>query len=576
MGDKDHTDQQGQGVDLAQVKLPFPYERVPSGCDHGLECSLRSFLPIPLLEACDEHPYLAEYLHSVPMNEVGVPDYYPELARRLSGLERRNLIYPIQGGLFVHIYPSTQSERDWHVGIEPYLMVDLDHIMPEVENRLLEWIKEIGGAETDEEKREALLQALDAILTTGRGGAKKIQVTPQEMEAVKYLVLRNKVGLGALQPLLFDPYIEDISCSGTGHVFIEHKIFKSLQSTIFFSTHEELDDFAISLGETIKRPVTARNPIVDATLPDGSRINIVYGTEVAKRGSNFTIRKFSGVPISVAQLVEFGTLDYLMAAYLSLVLEEHLNMFIVGATASGKTTTLNALTTFIPPDAKIVSIEDTPELQVPHKNWIREVTRGSGREEAGSSVGMFDLLKAALRQRPDSIIIGEIRGEEGAIAFQAMQTGHAVMSTFHAASMQQVIQRLTGSPINIPKTYLDNLDVVIVQAAVKTVTKAMVRRIVSINELVGYDPPSQTFSFIEVFHWISDKDAFEFPGYMNSYLLEEKIAPKRGIPDFKKKAIYTELKRRAKIFERLHKERKVNGFYEFFQVLAEAHRQHLL
>ena len=251
-------------------------------------------------------------------------------------------------------------------------------------------------------------------------------------------------------------------------------------------------------------------------------------------------------------------------------------MFIVGATASGKTTTLNALTTFIPPDAKIVSIEDTPELQVPHGNWIREVTRGTGQKEIGGTVGMFDLLKAALRQRPDSILIGEIRGEEGAIAFQAMQTGHAVMSTFHSASMQQVIQRLTGSPINIPKTYLDNLDVVVIQASVRTPTKALVRRIVSINELVGYDPPSQTFSFIEVFRWLSDKDAFEFPGYMNSYILEEKIAPKRGIPPFKKKAIYTELKRRARIFERLHKERKVSGFYEFFQVLAEAHRQHLL
>ncbi len=559
---------------MAELMLPFPYEQVPSGCDHGPGCSLRSFLPIPLLEACDEHPYLAEYLHSVPMKEVGVPDYYPKLARRLSGLERRNLIYPIQGGLFVHVYPSTQSERDWHVGIEPHLMVNLDTIMPEVENKLLDWIEEIGAAKTDEEKREALLKALDAILATGRGKSKKIQVTPLEMEAVKYLVLRNKVGLSALQPLLQDPYIEDISCSGTGHIFIEHKIFKSLQSTIFFSTHEELDDFAILLGETIKKPVTARNPIVDAALPDGSRINIVYGTEVAKRGSNFTIRKFSGVPISVAQLIEFGTLDYLMAAYLSLILEEHLNMFIVGATASGKTTTLNALTTFIAPDAKIVTIEDTPELQVPHKNWVREVSKSSG--EKGAGVGMFDLLKAALRQRPDSILIGEIRGEEGAIAFQAMQTGHAVMSTFHSSSMQQVIQRLTGNPINIPKTYLDNLDVVIIQAAVRTVTKGMVRRIVSVNELVGYDPPSQSFSFIEVFHWISDKDTFEFPGYMNSYILEEKIAPKRGIPEFKKKAIYTELKRRARIFERLHKERKVSGFYEFFQVLAEAHRQHLL
>ena len=247
-----------------------------------------------------------------------------------------------------------------------------------------------------------------------------------------------------LNPLLSDVYIEDISCSGVGPIFVEHKIFKSLQCCITFSENEDLDEFVIWMGEWIKRPVTVRNPIVDAVLPDGSRINIVYGTDISKRGSNFTIRKFSDTPISVMELIEFGTMDYIMASYLSFVLEEGLNLFVCGATASGKTTTLNAITTFIGPDKKIVTIEDTPELQVPHKNWIRETTRGSGREEKGSAVGMFDLLKAALRQRPDRIIVGEIRGEEGAIAFQAMQTGHGVMSTFHAASVEKLIQRLTG------------------------------------------------------------------------------------------------------------------------------------
>jgi flagellar protein FlaI len=223
-----------------------------------------------------------------------------------------------------------------------------------------------------------------------------------------------------------------------------------------------------------------------------------------------------------------------------------------------------------------VTIEDTPELQVPHKNWIRETTRGSSRDEKGSAVGMFDLLKAALRQRPDRIIIGEIRGEEGAIAFQAMQTGHGVMSTFHAASVEKLIQRLTGEPINIPKAYVDNLDVVTIQAAVRAPGRGMVRRVTSINEIVGYDAVSKSFSFIEVFRWNPANDSFEFPGYMNSFILEEKIALRRGIPPFKRKSIYTDLKRRAKIFERLHKERKVKGFYEVFQVLAEAHRQKLI
>jgi len=519
---------------------------------------------------------LHEYLHWLPLDDIGIPDYYPKLSRNLRDLEERNLIYPTKGGLFIHVYPDMKGERDIYVTIEPCLTVPLDKILPDVETGLLAFTDQIGQAETEEEKENALLTALDSLISTNGRNGSRIQVSAEEFQALKYRILRDKVGLGLLQPLLLDPNIEDISCAGVGPIFIEHKIFKSLQCSITFSTEEEVDEFVIWLGEWIKRPVTVRNPIVDAVLPDGSRINIVYGTDISKRGSNFTIRKFSETPLSILELIEFGTLDYTMAAYLSFVLEEGLNMFVVGATASGKTTLMNAVTTFILPDKKIVSIEDTPELQVPHKNWLREVTRGTGRDEKGSAVGMFDLLKAALRQRPDRIIIGEIRGEEGAIAFQAMQTGHGVMSTFHAATVEKLIQRLTGEPINIPKAYVDNLDIVVIQAAVRAPGRGMVRRVTSINEIVGYDSVSKSFSFIEVFRWNAANDSFEFPGYMNSFILEERIALKRGIPPFKRKAIYTDLKRRAKIFERLHRERKVKGFNEVFQILAEAHRQKLI
>jgi len=533
-------------------------------------------LPKNLQQACDEYPYLADYLSYVPIDKIGVPDYYPKLTRNLKDLEERNLIYKASENLFVHIYPDPSGERDVYIPIEPHTTVNLDTIVPEVELKLLDWTEKIGAEETPEGKQEKLLEALDNIVSAN-GASGKIKITPHEMEALKYLLVRDKVGFGLLSPLLLDPYIEDISCSGTGAIFIEHKIFTSLEAAIVFHTEEELDEFVIWLGEWIKRPVTVRNPIVDATLPDGSRINIVYGSDVSRRGSNFTIRKFAGTPPSVMNLIEWGTMDYMMAAYLSFVLEAGMNIFVVGATASGKTTTMNAITTFILPEKKIVSIEDTPELQVPHKNWIREVTRGTGKDQKGSEVGMFDLLKAALRQRPDRIIVGEIRGEEGAIAFQAMQTGHGVMSTFHAASVERLIQRLTGEPINIPKSYVDNLEVVLIQAAVKAPgSMGLVRRVTSINEIVGYDPPTQSFSFIEAFRWNPANDTFEFPGYMNSYLLEEKIAIKRGIPPFKRKAIYTELKRRAKILQRLHQDRKVKDFYEVFQVLAEAHKQGLL
>ena len=395
------------------------------------------------------------------------------------------------------------------------------------------------------------------------------------MAALSYRLVRGKQGMGLLEPLILDTNIEDISCSGTGPLFLEHKIFKSMKTSVSFETTQELDTFVIQMSEKIGRPVTYRDPIVDAVLLDGSRINLVFGEDVSKRGSNFTIRKFSAEPLSMIQLGEFGGLTYEMAAYLSLAMAHGMNAFIAGETASGKTTLMNAVTVFLHPTAKIVSIEDTPELQVPHPNWIREVVRGSTGEDGSSSVTMFDLLRAALRQRPNEIIIGEIRGAEGAIAFQAMQTGHSCMATFHAASVEKLIQRLTGNPINIPKTYVDNLNLVVIQSAVPLPNGKEGRRILSISEIVGYDPSSDSFSYIEVFHWNPANDTFEFTGYMNSYLLEEVIATKRGLPPNKKREIYTEITRRTNILRKL-KDQGVLGFYDLYKVISQAYREGVL
>lgn len=535
----------------------------------------------PFQAACDQSPFLVAYLKRLPIDEIGVPTYYPKPSRSLSDLPHKNLIYPIKEGLYVHIYPDFSGARDHYIPVEPTVVANVDHLMTQIEDRLVGYAEAIGRLEDKEAKKALLIQLIDTICTTDKHATinfrkPMLYVSPEELEAVRYRILRDKVGLGVLQPLLLDPYIEDISCSGVGHIFIEHKIFKSVQSSIYFATLDDVDEFAVWLGEWIKSPVTVRNPLVDAVLPDGSRINIVYGREISKRGSNFTIRKASGTPASVLELIEFGSLNYMMAAYLSLMLEAGMNAFVVGATASGKTTLLNAITTFIRPDAKIVTIEDTPEVQVPHKNWVQESTRHGGGEKKGSDVGMFELLKAALRQRPEMIIVGEIRSMEAVVAFQAMQTGHGVMSTFHASSVEKLIQRLTGDPINIPKTYIDNLNLAIIQSAVRLSDGRAARRVLSINEIIGYDPTTESFSFLEAFRWNPTTDTFEFPGYMNSYLLEQIIAIKRGIPPHRRKEIYDEVKRRAKILEKLHKEKGVTDFHELFSVLAEARRQKLL
>lgn len=602
---------------MPELVLPFEPIEITETHEEMLNGGLFAMLPEDLQKAARENSYLLEYLHMLPIEEIGVPKYYEKLARTLSDEKDPNIIYSTQGGIFVHIYPQPMSDRNLLIPVEPNLTINMDAIMPRIEEALLDYTKEFDSLENEDEKKQAFLDVLDRIChvkkdkkrtVTGDtssvsddsdpspkrkkpgGGspvaglknkitglmpgkkASRIDLTPDEIAAVKYLVVREKVGVGLLDPLLGDIYVEDISCSGIGQIFIEHKIFKSVITAVNIPTMEELDDFAKRMSERMKRPVTLNDPIQDATLPDGSRINIVYGEDVSRRGTNFTIRRAMGTPTSIMEICGFGTMTYQMAAYMSLVLEEDMNVFVAGETASGKTTTINAITAFMLPTTKIVSIEDTPELVVPHDNWLREVSRES-KDGKGASVGMFDLLRAALRQRPNMIIIGEIRGAEGLIAFQAMQTGHGVMATFHAASVEKLIQRLTGDPINVPRNYIDCLNCVLIQSAVKLPNGKLARRVLSISEIIGYDSVSQSFSFIHTFVWNQAKDEFEFPGHMNSFLLEEKIAPMRGLPPEKKRNIYNELNRRARILERLHKEKGVTDFYELLDVLSAARKE---
>lgn len=566
--------------------LPFSMQADHSHQGGVSSCPMFQMLPVALQEESKGKEYLLDYLHMLPVGKVGIPQFYEKLDRKMGSIKNPNLIYPVGDGLYVHIYPDQSDSRDYYIAVEPSITQDSAWLLSEVEDRLVDHVAELDNSGDKKANREEVLRKLlDEMciivnpkdLERERQKAQKnprakLAVTRAELDALRYCLIRDKERMGVLQPLIQDPYIEDISCSGLGPLYLEHKIFSSLKASIAFDAAAELDSFVIQLSEKIGKPVTFRNPIVDATLPDGSRINLVFGGDVSRRGSNFTIRKFSAEPLSIVQLVEFGGLTYEMAGYLSLMMLHGMNLFVSGETASGKTTLMNALTVFINPSAKIVSIEDTPELLVPHTNWIREVVRGKAGDGTNSTVTMFDLLRAALRQRPNEIIIGEIRGEEGAIAFQAMQTGHSCMATFHAASVEKLIQRLTGNPINIPKTYLDNLNLVVIQSMVRLPNGKDGRRILSINEIVGYDPTTDSFSFVEVFRWNPVNDTFEFTGYNNSYLLEEVIAAKRGIPRDKKRIIYDEVSRRANILQRL-KEQGVIAFNDLYQIISQAYRE---
>ena len=271
----------------------------------------------------------------------------------------------------------------------------------------------------------------------------KRDLSKEEKRLLLYYFVRERLGYGFLEGFLRDDWLEDVSIPGAGNIFVYHKIFGPLETNVKIS-EEEIDGLLRTIAERHGKILSYENPIIDVHLEDGSRFNIVFGRDISLKGSNFTIRKFSKEPISIAHLIRWKTISAEAAAYLWLLLETGISAFVCGETASGKTTTLNAITAFIKPESKIVSIEETPEVNIFHKNWVREVTR----LHTGAAVTMFDLVRAALRQRPDYIIVGEIRGEEGRIAFQAIETGHPVLSTMHAGNMAQLFQRLTSYPIN--------------------------------------------------------------------------------------------------------------------------------
>jgi flagellar protein FlaI len=611
------------------VNLPFKPEVLDTTIDFykDIESSaLYKMLPANAKEYVKASPHLLEYLHVFPVNTYGIPLFLSELKKDLRSMKSPNIIYPVNETTFVHILPDPDDVRNYYIPIEPSFLHSVNMMLPVIETKLIDII---DGLEedpiSDKERTEVIKKMLasvavirskgtDITTLTGAGAGKqdfkskittflstdfsaqqkmkdtkekhqipltpdgKVILTNEEYRAIEYLLIRDKIDMGVLKPFLSDPYIEDISCDGIGPIFIEHKIFKGLKSVIEFKISSELDEFVVKMAERIKRPITYRSPIVDATLPDGSRINIVYGTAISRHGSNFSIRKVNEVPLSILNIVESNGIDYMTAAYLWICIEYGMSLFVSGETASGKTTLLNAITTFIPPENKIVTIEDTPELNVPHRNWIREVALAKGKGEGGGASGevsMFDLLKAALRQRPNQILVGEIRGVEGAVAFGAMQTGHPVMSTFHAASVEKLIQRLCGDPINIPRTYVDNLNLVVIQSAVKRPDGQLVRRMISCNELVGFNPETQGFTFVQMFTWEPISDTFVWTGKGSSFLLESKIATMLGMPDSKKSEIYLEVEKRAKILERLHKA-GYTKFWDLFHMMTKIKKQGLL
>ncbi len=375
----------------------------------------------------------------------------------------------------------------------------LDEIKDIIQSRLDVSFEDLGRIKVKGYLSDKLDEAIE-ILGQDLHGARK--------KAIKYYIERDLIDMGKIEPMMQDPNIEEISCDGVGiPIFVYHRNanYGSMETNIAFEDKEELDSYVRGLGQMVGKTVSMANPLVDASLPDGSRLQATLGTDIARKGSNFTIRKFTENPLTPVDLMEFGTIDPRALAYIWMAIEQQKSVLISGGTATGKTTMLNVVSLFIRPEMKIVTIEDTAELRLPHTHWVPEVARKAMAQEGSGEVDMFTLLKESLRQRPDYIIVGEVRGAEAFVLFQQMSTGHPGLATIHAENPERLVNRLTTNPINLPPSLISALDIVIFLRKVRR-GGTLLRKIDEIVEVKRYSREEDVPKMNRVLKWDPSQD----------------------------------------------------------------------
>jgi flagellar protein FlaI len=424
-----------------------------------------------------------------------------------------------------------------------------------------------------EKKRKGLLSQLrktkDEVIEEQDPIPEK-EMTPEQIEESKnkifYYLFRDFLGYGRIDIIMKDDGIEDISCDGhETPIFIYHRKFEAIETNVYFKGELELNSFIVRLCQLAGKQISIYSPIVDGKLPDGSRLQGTLARTVT-RGSTFTIRKFKENPLTPLDLIKHKSLSREMAAYFWMAIENGASILFCGGTASGKTTALNALSLFIPASHKIISIEDTREVSLPHKNWIAGTTRtgfsSSEENKTGKDIDMFDLIRAALRQRPRVIIVGEVRGKEAYSLFQAMATGHTSYATVHASTIHTLIQRLENPPISLPRALLTSLDVIVFQNAVE-IGKKMVRRMTSVTEIIKLDSDTNQLIFMAPFQWVSKTDD-RFESSKTSKIMN-RIKQQN---DWDDKQLEDEISNRMLVLEWMEK-KNISTYKDFGRVIAE-------
>jgi archaeal flagellar protein FlaI len=476
------------------------------------------------------------------------------------GIEEIEL-YPVnEPYAYIRIIFDHNSHEYLYTVIEPELSDGEKVLLQELTQRLFETLDINTKDLTKERAYSTLTEAVDNIVFDYG-----IKLDPVSREKILYHIHKNFIGDGRIDAIMHDKYIEDISCDGiNAPLFVFHSNYESIQTNLTYTRSDDLDSFVTKLAQRAGKYISISEPMLDATMADGSRIQMTLGHEVTAHGSTFTIRKFKDEPITPTDLIEWGTYSPLSIAFLWLAVENGKSCIFAGGTASGKTTSLNAISLFIPPIAKIVTLEDTRELKLPHKNWIPSITRESFDSGGKGSIDMYELLRAALRQRPEYILVGEVRGKEAQTLFQAMSTGHVTYATTHADSVASVVHRFENPPMNVPRNMLSALDLVSVQVQARFGGQR-IRRNKTLIEILDIDPRTNELITNEVFKWNAATDDIRFSG--KSYILED-IMEGKGWSDARMRE---ELKRRQEILEWMRL-KKIRHFQEVGKVLLSYYR----
>ncbi len=476
--------------------------------------------------------------------------------------------YPVVSDYaFVRItYNNNLSEYLYEV-IEPSLSREEQELLDLLKDTLHRTLGYEWEKLTQLDKEEYLRESVDSFIRT-RG----IKVEKLAKKRIGYYIIRDFVGHGPIDVMMRDDMVEDISCDGYNvPIFIFHGKWESTRTNIIFTNEDELNSFVVTLAQRSGKQISVAAPILDGTTVEGHRVQATYSREVTTRGSTFTIRRFKNKPFTPTDLMRYRTVSPEMMAYLWIGVENGESMILVGGTASGKTSALNSLAIFIPPGAKIVTIEDTREINLPHENWIPGATRtGVGERDkdgrAAGEIDMYDLVRAALRQRPNYIIVGEVRGKETYIMFQAMATGHSTYSTMHADSVKSMVNRLENPPINCPRILLTALRNVLIQSQVK-VGNEFVRRMKQIVEIVGFEPETNELITNTVYEWDPATDRHIFKGH--SFLFDKIMEMKSLTHD----EMMAEFDRRVEVVSYLVK-KDIRNHREIWNLVNSYYKDH--